>query len=273
MKEKNKKITSNLSIFLIILVIIGFAWNTMDSSTTFSAYIEENPATENYLIETREIRGHVALTFDDGPHPIHTPALLDALQERDARATFFLLGSKIKEHPEIVARMHEEGHLIGNHTYSHPILQYLNNSCMLEEIVSTNLLIEKITGNLPNIFRPPFGQKDSRVIDVARQLNMSVILWSVDPWDWAYRNTNITFEETVESIYESIMEYLKDGSIVVLHDVFETTIAAAIKVMDTLIDKGYVFVTVKELFELNDINLEAGGIYYSVYPVVRRGVL
>lgn len=226
-------------------------------------------APRNNFTEPKETRGHIALTFDDGPHPIYTPALLDVLRERDARATFFLLGKQVEEHPEIVARMHEEGHLIGNHSFSHRHLPDLNYDCILEDIESTNMLIEEITGASPNLFRPPYGEKDDIVIEIARQLEMSIILWSVHPQDWVHHEIDIPleFEEIATMVFDHLMNYSKDGSIVLLHDSWMTTIEATVRAMDALIDKGYTFVTVKELFELNDITLEPGEIYYSVYKV------
>ena len=151
MKGKGRKVVSKLFVFLLVFAMIGFA-------LTQVAVSQE--------METREIRGYIALTFDDGPHPIYTPALLDAMQERNVRATFFVLGREVEKHPEIVARMYEEGHLIGNHSFNHRYLPYLDQSCIFEDLESTSLLIEEITGTRPNILRPPFGEMDDRVIDM-----------------------------------------------------------------------------------------------------------
>jgi len=203
------------------------------------------------------IAGHIAITFDDGPHPTLTPLLLDALDERGIQATFFLLGREVDRYPEIAARMYEAGHSIGNHSYRHPRFTTISRQRIVDEIESTNRSIEAATGSLPTLLRPPYGARNNTVLDVARQMDMSVVLWSVDPRDWDHRNAPL--------VSETILNYAVDGSVVLLHDIHETSIEAAIMAIDALMERGYAFVTVEQLFELSDLTLQAGEVYRSIY--------
>ena len=221
--------------------------------------VVSDPAEYNtdYAQEVKEPAGYIAMTFDDGPHPTLTPLLLDALYERDIRATFFLLGLHVDKHPYIVERMHNEGHSIGNHSYRHPRFTGINRQRMVSEIESTNRAIYAATGSMPTLLRPPYGARNNTVLDVARQMNMSVVLWSVDPRDWDHRNAPI--------VRDNILNITMDGSIVLLHDIHETSIEAAVLAIDELLERGYVFVTVEELFELSELTLQAGQVYRSIY--------
>ena len=211
-----------------------------------------------------EHRGYVALTFDDGPIPDYTPALLDALKERGVPATFFLLGSQVTKHPEIVTRMYEEGHLIGNHSYNHPILSNIGRNRAFGELERTSDGIEEITGSRPRVLRPPYGVQNETVLAMARELDMSVILWSVDPRDWQYRDA--------ETVRDHVVSHVNDGSVILLHDVRRSSIDAAVLIIDALTAQGYTFVTVEELFQHNAMHLEAGQVYHSIYrSAARRG--
>lgn len=218
------------------------------TQNTENVYIEDEP---------KEIAGHIAITFDDGPHETLTPLLLDALEERGVRATFFLLGLAVDRHPEIVARMYEEGHSIGNHSYRHPRFTIIGRQRVIDEIESTNRSIYAATGSAPTLLRPPYGEFNTSVLEIARDMDMSVVMWSVDPRDWEHRNATI--------VRDNILGSATDGSVVLLHDIHETSIEAAIMVIDELLERGYVFVTVEELFELSELTLQAGEVYRSVY--------
>ena len=219
------------------------------------------PDIDKYTAENtqaQEIAGHIAITFDDGPHPILTPLLLDALDERGIKATFFLLGIEVDRYPEIVARMYQEGHSIGNHSYRHPRFIDISRQGIINEIESTNRSIKAATGgSTPTLLRPPYGARNNMVLDVAREMDMSVVLWSVDPRDWSHRNAPM--------VRDIIVSYATDGSVVLLHDIHETSIEAAVMAIDKLLERGYVFVTVEELFEINELTLQAGKEYRSVY--------
>lgn len=181
----------------------------------------------------------IALTFDDGPHPYYTEELLDGLKERGVVATFFVTGEHAALHPDVIRRMQEEGHLIGNHTYSHIQLTKKNREKFKKELIMTNEIIEEITGQEVEYVRPPYGSWDK---SFEAELNMIPVLWTVDPLDWCSSN--------VECIADRIIGKAGENEIILMHDYYETSVTAALKVVDELLEEGYTFVTVDEiLFE------------------------
>lgn len=187
--------------------------------------------------ETLEMENKmIALTFDDGPNVLYTERLLDGLAERDVKATFFLIGKNAEAHPEIVTRIAEEGHLIGNHTYSHLKLTAGNEAEFLEEINRTGEIISDITGSTPAFCRPPFGVWNTRY---EQKLGIIPVLWDVDPRDWCTFDTKI--------VANRILADCHDGAIILLHDEYETSVEAALLVIDELKQQGYTFVTVDKL--------------------------
>jgi peptidoglycan/xylan/chitin deacetylase (PgdA/CDA1 family) len=186
---------------------------------------------------------YIAMTFDDGPHPILTPRLLDMLKARGIRATFFLIGQNAAEYPDIVRRIAAEGHEIGNHTWNHPQLTKLSPSALREEIERTSSTIAEIIGKPLVVMRPPYGATSLyQPLDEPR-IRMKVILWSVDPLDWKYRNS-----ARVES---QILAGAQPGAIILSHDIHATTVAAMPDVFDSLLARGYKFVTVSELIAMD----------------------
>lgn len=177
----------------------------------------------------------VAITFDDGPHSIYTEMLLDGLKERDVVATFFVIGVNIEGNEDVLKRISDEGHLIGNHTYSHESICDCSQNQLYDEISRTNILIKNVTGKDVNYIRPPYGDCKEKNIN-----NMTVVLWNVDPRDWS------TTDEEV--IVKRIVDNVSDGDIILLHDIFESSVNAALKTIDILKEQGYEFVTVEEFF-------------------------
>ena len=181
----------------------------------------------------------IALTFDDGPHPFYTEELLDGLKERGVVATFFVTGEHASLHPDVIKRMQEEGHLIGNHTYSHMQLTTKNREKFKEELVRTNEVLEEITGVEVEYVRPPYGCWDK---SFEEELNMFPVLWTIDPLDWCSSN--------VGYITDRVVKKAGENEIILMHDYYDTSVTAALKVVDELLKEGYVFVTVEEiLFE------------------------
>lgn len=178
----------------------------------------------------------VAITFDDGPHPSYTEQLLDGLKERGVHATFFVTGEHAELHPDIILRMQEEGHLIGNHTYSHIQLTKGNREKFKEELVRTNEIIKEITGEEVEFVRPPYGSWDK---SFEKELNMFPVLWNVDPLDWCSGN--------VSCIVERIVSKTGENDIILMHDYYETSVTAALEAIDELTERGYTFVTVEEI--------------------------
>lgn len=178
----------------------------------------------------------VALTFDDGPHETYTALLLDGLKERGVKATFFLMGQSIEGKEELVRRMQQEGHLIGNHSYQHIQLTKAGEGTVCEAVERTEEIIEGITGERPRYLRPPYGDWNE---NLECQLDMTTVFWSIDSLDWKLKNT--------EKIVENVEKKVRDGDIILMHDIFSTSVEAALELVDRLEKKGYQFVTVEEL--------------------------
>ena len=181
----------------------------------------------------------IALTFDDGPHPYYTEQLLDGLKERGVVASFFVTGEHAALHPDVIKRMQEEGHLIGNHTYSHMQLTKKNRETYKEELIKTNIVLKEIIGEDVEYVRPPYGSWDK---SFEKELNMFPVLWTVDPLDWCSNN--------VSCIKKRVVEKAGENEIILMHDYYSSSVTAALQVVDELLEEGYTFVTVEEiLFE------------------------
>lgn len=182
----------------------------------------------------------VALTFDDGPGP-KTPELLDILAKEKVPATFMLVGRAVNTYPDTVAREVREGHVLANHTWSHPQLTKISDSKINKEITSTLDAIKKAVPNAEvNLTRPPYGAFNSRVTAALKSLKQSVILWDVDTLDWKNRNP--------QSVLEQVKKQTKAGSIILMHDIHPTTIQAVPDIIKHLRSQGYTLVTVPELY-------------------------
>lgn len=186
--------------------------------------------------EKTSAAGCVALTFDDGPHPVYTPQLLDGLKERGVHATFFVVGKNILGNEALLKRMETEGHLIGNHTYSHVKLSELDIARACAEVEKTNALICEVTGKEPEFIRPPFGEWKKAM---ECRFEMIPVLWDVDPLDWTTKNTAL--------VVERVLKDTKPGDIILLHDYYQSSVDAALEIVDALTERGYKFVTVDEL--------------------------
>ena len=198
------------------------------------SYLSLETGKRNEMIQEETKR--VALTFDDGPNPEYTEKLLDGLKDREVKATFFLLGNQVELYPDIVKRMHEEGHLIGNHSYDHVNLGALCESEACTQIKKTNDAIYKVTGEYPEYLRPPFGSVKNKLDE---DMNMIVTLWDIDTRDWEVQN--------VASIESKVLGKAKDGEIILMHDAYATSVTAALDLIDKMKQDGYEFVTVDEL--------------------------
>ncbi|WP_425038536.1 polysaccharide deacetylase family protein [Primorskyibacter sp. S187A] len=182
----------------------------------------------------------VAMTFDDGPHPKHTPRLLDMLRERNIKATFYLIGNRVVTWPKIAARIAEEGHEVGNHSWSHPFLSKMGQSSVLREIDKTTNAIWHATGRPPVTFRPPYGaftRAQRTWLHGARKL--PTILWSVDPADWRRPGANVVASRILKASHK--------GAIILSHDIHRGTIDAMPRTLDGLSARGLKFVTVSQI--------------------------
>ena len=180
----------------------------------------------------------IALTFDDGPGP-YTVHLLDILDQYGAKATFFLIGSKVSGQASVVRSTQARGHQLGNHSWSHPELPKLSVDQIAGEIDRTNEAIRQATGVKPSILRPPYGAVNGVVLEQIRLRGMSSILWSVDTRDWADRNSQIVCSRAVAGA--------RPGAVILMHDIHQTSVNAVPCILSSLKQQGYSFVTIQRL--------------------------
>ena len=178
----------------------------------------------------------IALTFDDGPNVRYTPMLLDGLKKRNIRASFFLIGENIEGNEDILLQMRKDGHLIGNHTWDHVQLDKIPAEKARLEIEKTNNRIYEASGIYPSYVRPPFG---AWIKDMELSVTMLPVFWDVDTLDWQSKN--------IDSILSIAQKQVHDGSIILMHDGYQTSVDAALKIADLFTEKGYVFVTADQL--------------------------
>lgn len=193
----------------------------------------------------------VALTFDDGPKAATTAKLLDGLERRGVRATFFLIGEQIEGNEDLIRRMAAAGHQIGVHTYDHAeALTDLSDADFDAQVGRTRRVLTQLLGEGDYWLRPPYGMVDEVV---KRNAGSPIILWSVDPEDWHQRN--------VQREVSHIVSEAGDGDVILMHDIFPESVDAALQVVDQLHHAGYAFVTVEELFAAQGVTLEPGQVY------------
>jgi peptidoglycan/xylan/chitin deacetylase (PgdA/CDA1 family) len=194
----------------------------------------------------------VALTFDDGPNGSKTLRLVELLHQNKMHATFFMVGNRMATAPNVIKEVLKTGNEVGSHSYNHKNLTRLTKEELLEEEKSTNLIYKSITGQDLKLLRPPYGN----VNDTMKQnLNLTFINWNLDTEDWRYRNTN--------HIYDSVINKVKDGDIILMHDLYETTIEAVEKLLPELYVRGFQVVSVSELANIKGQTLEVHKVYRS----------
>ncbi len=183
----------------------------------------------------------IAITFDDGPDPVLTPRLLDLLKQRGIHATFFLVGKNAAAFPEVVHRIVEEGHEVGNHSWSHPLLTQLSQESVESQLRRTHDAILKGCGTAPLLYRPPYGAvRVSQRTRIEKTFGYPAILWDVDPQDWQH-------PRSAQKVYDRIHNQTRPGSIILCHDIHETTVAAMPATLDDLTARGFRFATVTQL--------------------------
>lgn len=192
----------------------------------------------------------VALTYDDGPS-IYTPRILKTLKENNSVATFFVVGNRVPMYSDTVKKAYGMGCEIGNHTYEHKILTRADAAGIRNQVSRTNVAVKKITGTAPIVMRPPGGAVNNMV---KSQTGMPMILWSIDTLDWRTRNA--------ASTKTAVLDHVKDGDIVLMHDLYEATANASTTIIPTLVERGYQLVTVSELAECRG-GMKDGCLYYS----------
>lgn len=221
------------------VLLIGVVAAGIFGMMTHKEELEEVSSYITYVItEEEEVADSpkIALTFDDGPHPYYTEQLLDGLKERGAKASFFVLGKQAQAYPNLIRRMQEEGHLVGNHTYSHMQLGKSNREAFKAELVKTSEVLSELTGDEVQYVRPPYGSWDK---GFETELMMFPVLWTVDPMDWC--------SDDVAGIVREVTKKSKENSIILMHDEYKSSVTAALQIVDILQEEGYEFVTVDEI--------------------------
>ncbi len=226
------------AICLVAVIILSiYAWG-IPTLQLLAPFLLRGPAAGN----------RIALTFDDGPCPIYTGQILDILRSHGVKATFFVCGQNVERCPEVLRRTHGEGHTIGNHGYSHPYPFFRSRDFFAREIDLTQEAIEKVTGEQPKFFRPPFGARWPGLYPVSKQRGLRLVNWSDTGYDWKFDTERIVLET---------LKTLGPGSIILLHDGCQVdppervdrsaTVMALPAILDGAVKAGFTFVSLGEL--------------------------
>ena len=231
--------------------------NTGETGDTIKEYfVDDLPETYafdkgNVILRKGKRHGKmIALTFDDGPHPSYTPKLLKILKDNDVKATFFVLGSRIAEYPKIAVQIHKEGHLIGNHSYTHPFYKKISHEKIDKEVSKTNDIIKKTTG-IKNIryYRPPYGSLPKYFITKAEEEDFYIVMWSLDSKDYQGRSADYTLDK--------VLKHVRGGDVMLFHDIHATTLQVIEELVPILKKAGYKFVLLDEIYGIDELEQKA----------------
>ena len=247
---------------LYYLTFYKYFWNdnvVSDGSDSFVIDTSNNSVSRinktNYeydVVINRKIdksKKMIALTFDDGPN-YNTSKVIDVLNKYDIKATFFALGSRAINNKNILKKMADSGMEIGNHTYNHLLLTKYDENKIRSEIDDTSEVIYSATKKRPKLLRPSYGSVNNKIKKVA---NMPIIIWDIDTLDWKYHNS--------KRITSRVVNKVRDGDIILMHDIYSASLNALSNIIPILQDNGYEFVTIDELFYYKGISLENGKVY------------
>ena len=201
----------------------------------------------------------VALTFDDGPSQYTWP-IVTALQEHNARATFFLVGNRVATHQAAIEFTQANHNEIASHSFSHADLGKSTEEEILSQIQKTDKALQEQHQYTPTLFRVPYGERNATVLEILRQQGKPVIGWSVDPRDWESQDK--------DAIVSHVLSHVKDGDIVLMHDLYKPTADAVAELVPALQAKGYQLVTVSELLQYKGIEATPGTYYYASWKWV-----
>ncbi len=245
MRKYGKAVKRETLLMLAYMLCLGFLFgpfyyqyqNTkQEKKEPYLKDVNEAAAFVSASIEEEREKPKIAITFDDGPSGSWTPVLLDGLKERGVKGTFFLIGQNVEKHPDVVKRLYEEGHLIGNHTYHHVEITKISEDEASREILDTNDAICRITGEEVEYMRPPFGAWQR---DLELKMPVLPVMWTVDPLDWTTENT--------DEVVNKVVTEAEENDIILLHDCYKSSVEAALRIIDILQREGFEFVTVEEL--------------------------
>ncbi|MGC8840128.1 MAG: polysaccharide deacetylase family protein [Candidatus Sumerlaeaceae bacterium] len=221
--------------------------------SALAAPVRTPPPTLKIIREWPTGKKRVALTFDDGPHPEYTRKFLAMLAEKNVKATFFLLGPNVEKQPDVVREIVAAGHEVGNHSWSHPVLNKLAPEKIREELEKTTRAIAEASGAQVRLVRPPYGSANKKVQDICDSLGARIICWSIDTDDWRKQTTK-------EKMVETIKRNVRDGAIVLMHDRFDKSYETTAEIIDALRAQGYEFVTVGELLGFGPQPVQASAV-------------
>ena len=231
--------------FAMLSLALGLQAEPTPAKRTVTAReVQATPEEPGITFNSVHVDGpYIAMTFDDGPSATLTPKLLDLLATHHIKATFFVIGENVAEHPEIVARAAREGHEIANHSWSHPNLGKMSDDSVRRQLRQTDDAIKNATGKRPTLMRPPYGSITAREKRwIHDEFGYDIILWDVDPYDWKRPGPAV--------VRARIIKETRPGSIVLSHDIHPGTIEAMPSTFDELETKGFKFVTVSELIKM-----------------------
>lgn len=201
----------------------------------------------------------LAMTFDDGPHPSLTPKLLDILKERNIKCTFFVIGKNAQMYPHIIRRMIAEGHEVANHTWTHCSLTSRSDAQIRSELKQSEDALVNVANYRPHLIRPPYGAINERIKNLMfAEFGYSTIMWSVDPQDWRRPGVSVVTSRLVSGAHP--------GAIMLAHDIHPPTIQAMPSMFDQLLAKGYQFVTVSQLMNMEKANMPLGVVIRPAMP-------
>jgi peptidoglycan/xylan/chitin deacetylase (PgdA/CDA1 family) len=224
------------------------AATTTTKAETLPVYAKPKPIDPNKPI--------VALSFDDGPST-YTRQILKCLAAHNAVATFVVLGNRVNSYAETIQQAYAQGCEIISHTWDHKDLAKLSVAEISVELVRTNDAIARVTGRAPNLFRPPYGRYNDTVSAVAKEKGLSLVLWSVDSLDWSSRDS--------KAVQAKILRNVKNGSIILCHDLYGSTADAMEALIPELQSRGFQFVTLTQILQMNDGKIVPGKVYSQMH--------
>lgn len=233
---------SGKTLLVILTVMVMFGHMPVQAST----YPLQSKFPDTMLYKGKPDQKQIALTFDDGPDHRFTPGVLNVLKKHDVKATFFLLGTRVEKYPDMVERIEKEGHIIGNHTYWHPDLTKSGVQNMVWEIKKNDKALKRITNNVSDLFRAPYGAMNDNLVKKLKGMNYRGVGWSVDSEDWK--------SLSAEEIKQNILNQVHPGAVILMHSAghWSQDLSGTAEALDELIPylqkQGYEFVTVPELW-------------------------
>ena len=197
----------------------------------------------------------VAITFDDGPSGRFTERLLQGLEQRKVKATFFLCGYRVDQFPTLAKEIAQKGHEIGTHSDAHKYFSEMSPVELCRDLTASMEKLERVTGQRPTLLRPPGGIYDRKVLQQTTCADLPIILWSVDPDDWCCSDS--------DTVTERVLSRVGAGDIILLHDMSDSSVTAGLRIIDRLQEQRYIFVTVSELADIYGTELIGGEVYYG----------